>query len=79
MSDARNLATDKLTQEAERLALRQKQVQIMQDLINSLTEEQLEAMMALSDVCQGAARQRMQQVQQMQAMNANAPPRTVAM
>jgi hypothetical protein len=75
MSDARNLATDKLTQEAERLALRQKQVQIMQDLINGLTEEQLEAMMALSDVCQNAARQRMSQ---MQAGNM-APPRTVAM
>jgi hypothetical protein len=64
MSDARNLATDKLSQEAERLALRQKQVQIMQDLINSLTEEQLEAMMALSDVCQNAARQRLSSVQQ---------------
>lgn len=60
MSDARNLATDKLTQEADRLALRQKQVQIMQDLINSLTEEQLEAMMALSDVCQNAARARLE-------------------
>ena len=64
MSDARNLAVDKLTQEADRLALRQKQVQIMQDLINSLTEEQLEAMMALSDVCQSAARQRLTAVQQ---------------
>lgn len=64
MSDARNLATDKLTQEADRLALRQKQVQIMQDLINSLTEEQLEAMMALSDVCQNAARQRLAATQQ---------------
>lgn len=74
MSDARNLANDKLSQEAERLALRQKQVQIMQDLINSLTEEQLEAMMALSDVCQNAARQRMSDLQQQRV-----PPRTVPM
>lgn len=73
MSDARNLANDKLSQEAERLALRQKQVQIMQDLINSLTEEQLEAMMALSDVCQNAARQR---VADMRGANG---PRTVVM
>lgn len=58
MTESRNLANDRLQQERDRLNLRQKQLEIMQKLIDSLSEEQLEAMISLSDVCQGAARQR---------------------
>jgi hypothetical protein len=58
MTDSRNLANDRLQQERDRLNQRQKQLEVMQKLIDSLTEEQLDAMISLSDVCQGAARQR---------------------
>jgi hypothetical protein len=64
MTESRNLANDRLQQERDRLNQRQKQLEIMQKLIDSLSEEQLEAMIALSDVCQGAARQRQMAMQQ---------------
>jgi hypothetical protein len=68
MTESRNLANDRLQQERDRLNQRQKQLEIMQKLIDGLTEEQLEAMIALSDVCQGAARQRQMAMQQQAGM-----------
>lgn len=56
MNDSRTAATDRLQAEKDRLAVRNQQIKIVEDLFAGLTEEQMEALLAVSDLIQQASR-----------------------
>jgi len=63
MASPHDIARATLSEELAALEKRKSQIAIVEGIISSLTEEQLEALMTLSSLCQKAGAQRMRELQ----------------
>lgn len=71
---ASQIAKAQIDAERNRLAQRQKQLAIVEKMVESWTEEQVEAIMALSSLCQAAAQQRLMALRAQNPVTQMGPP-----